>query len=100
MRVAISFCLPDSFSGRAANQSPAWRIDMSETWAMWWPAILTDSASGFSRAPSQALHGVWLMYFSISSRDQALSVSRQRRSRLFTTPSNGFFVSKERRPSS
>jgi hypothetical protein len=64
------------------------------------PAILTASASGLRRLPAQAAQGVEVKYLAISSRAHSLSVSRQRRSRLRTTPSNGFFVSKLRRPSS
>ena len=40
----------------------------------------------------QAAQGMSVKYFAISSRAQSLSVSRQRRSRLVTTPSNGFVV--------
>jgi hypothetical protein len=44
--------------GQASNQSPAARIDSSETSPMCLPAIFTASASGFSRIAVAGLAGV------------------------------------------
>ena len=99
-RAAISPCCLFSCAGTAENHSPARLIDMSATSPMCSPPTLTHSASGLSRKPLQASHGTSWKYFAISSRAQSLSVSRQRRSRLVITPSNGFFVSYFRMPSS
>jgi len=92
-RTAISFCLALSASGNCVNHSPARLTDMSATSPMWRPPTRTHSASGLSRWPLQAAQGMSVKYLAISSRAQSLSVSRQRRSRLVTTPSNGFLVS-------
>jgi len=67
--------------------------DISATSPICASPTLTHSASGLRRKPLQAAHGMSVKYFAISSRAQSLSVSFQRRSRLVTMPSNGFFVS-------
>ena len=92
-RTAISLWVLLSFFGSSPNHSPARLTESSATSPMWRSPTLTQSASGLSRKPLQASQGMSVKYFEISSRAQSLSVSRQRRSRLVTTPSNGFFVS-------
>ena len=57
MRRAISARCGVSVASTPANQSSATRIDRSEACAMFRPAMRTDSASGFSRAPWQTAHG-------------------------------------------
>ena len=87
MRLAISARLPSSLAFSASNQTAASLMDRAEMSAIVVPSSLTAKASGFNRAPPQALQGVVPWYFSISSRTQALSVSRQRRSMFGMTPS-------------
>ena len=91
-RTAISFCLGLSRPGSSVNHSPARLTDISATSPICNPPTFTHNASGLSRKPAQAAQGMSVKYFAISSRAQSLSVSRQRRSRLVTTPSNGFVV--------
>ena len=52
------------------------------------PAIVTASASGLSRFPWQLGHGVGFIRPPIQRRMPSLDVSRYRRSRLLSTPSN------------
>ena len=92
MRRAISWRCGVSVAPASWNQASARRIGRSAASARLRPAIFTASASGFSRAPWQTAQGLSAWNRLISSRTQALSVSCQRRCRLRSTPSNGFFT--------
>ena len=100
MRRAISRCLGVRLSSSAANQRAASAIEKRVTSPMCRPPILTHSASGLSRWPLQLSHAAVLWNLPSSSRSQALSDSRQRRSRLGSTPSKGLVVLYWRMPSS
>jgi hypothetical protein len=56
MRAAISCCCDFIFFGSAWNQAAASEIDISAVSPMCLPPILTASASGLRRLPSQASH--------------------------------------------
>ncbi len=92
MRCAMSFCLTVSLAVRAWNHSAACRMENSVTCAMLRPLILTASASGFRRNPLQASQGEVDWKRLSSSRTHDESVSRNRRSMLVMTPSNGLVV--------
>ena len=81
--------------GQVARTSrPPRLIDSVETSPMCLPSILTASASGFRREPLAGRAGRRGHDSAPAPRaTQSLSVSRQRRSRLRITPSNGFFTS-------
>ena len=87
-------------SSSAANQRAASAIENLRDVADVQVPTLTQSASGFSRWPPQLSHAAVLWNLPSSSRSQALSDSRQRRSRLGTTPSKGLVVLYCRMPSS
>ena len=89
MRAAISWLAGVSVSETPANQSHAAAIDREAASLMLCPATLTASASGFSRAPWHTSQVREFWYRPSSSRTQALSVSRNRRSMFGKTPSNG-----------
>jgi hypothetical protein len=82
---------PDSVP--EARPSVRYFTDISDTSPIWLPPTFTHSASGLSRWPVQAAQGMSVKYFEISSRAHSDSVSRQRRSRLVTTPSKLLRVS-------
>ena len=77
-----------SFFGSAATHASASVIDITETSQMFLPSTVTARISGFSRRPWQTGHGRVTMYFSSSVLMYSESVSRYRRSRFVTTPSN------------
>jgi hypothetical protein len=105
-RDRISFRIRDAISpsraesGRSRKKVSASPTGRAVTPAIPFPPTVTLNASFFSRAPPHARHGRLFMYRESSSRTSSESVSRKRRSRLFTTPSNGRLNEKRRSPSS
>ena len=75
-------------SSNSSTKFKASVTDILQNSLMFFPPTVTARYSGFSRSPWQSGQGTELMTWVISSRIKLDWVSRNRRSRLLTIPSN------------
>ena len=84
----ICFCFSVRFGSFSRMNSSSSRMDISQNSLMFLSPTVTASTTGFRRRPWQSGHSTPDMKLPISSFIHSLLVSRKRRSRFSTMPSN------------